>query len=268
VAEPADARRGEIIDSREEDGRREDKLALDLQSCTTADECEVDDETEDQLELCDWDQLELCDWDQLELCDRDQLELCDWDQLELCDWDQLELWNGERQSLSTVDEDEFSDEDELSLTSSDMMLEHSRADTMLLSIRDMESVQASSSSLRCTQWFGGADLLDILHIAPVAHAFWQHAEPFQGLNAQKSQAQHRLSVVSHGFAQAVREACATFSESELVSEVIMRWQAYERQLAIEMSQFNRKQAAARPIINSLLMVSSEDVLEDASNVDG
>jgi len=112
------------------------------------------------------------------------------------------------------------------------------------------------------------ELLDLLHISTVARAFWQYADPFQGLNAQQSQAQHRLSVVSHGLSQAVREACATFSESELVSEVIMRWQAYERQLAIEMSQFNRKQAAARPVINCLLMVPSEDVLEDVTCTEG
>lgn len=223
-------------ESMEEAGWGDEKVSGDWQSCTTADDCEAGEELHEE-------------WGEEVFC--------------IADW----------QSLATVDEDEYSDEEDLSVTRSGCSSPTTvHAEAMAPIAAGIEPILACldgaiSPCPRCPRKAAAKlDLLTVLNITPVARAFWQLAEPFKGLNAQQSQARHRLSGVSSGFAQAVREACSAFSESELVSEVISRWQAYERQLAIEMLRFNRKQAAARPDFIVLPMVPSQEDADDSGHV--
>jgi len=114
----------------------------------------------------------------------------------------------------------------------------------------------------CEPAGGAVGLPELLQRLPVAHAFWQHAEPLQGLNAQRSQALHRLSTVSKRLARAASDACASLSDPELVFEVVQRWRRYEIQVVLAMQSFNRRQAACRSIGDPLPLVPFDSGSEE------
>merc|ERR1711963_175401 len=142
--------------------------------------------------------------------------------------------------LSTVDEDEACDEDgSLMVNGNTSSMAHDgHQQSNHVSRSGTHVAQSFRAVVTCSVAFSKAEIpaatplqqhfaiapnfLELLLNLPMAHTFWQYAEPLHGLNAQRSKAQHRLSALSHGIKQAVNEACTLLSESELVSEVIGR----------------------------------------------
>lgn len=109
---------------------------------------------------------------------------------------------------------------------------------------------------------GRVGLLDVMQRLPVAHSFWEHAEPLQGLNGQRSRAVHRLCVVSRGFAKVVSDSSSSLSDPELVIEVIERWRRYELQVVQDIRSFNRRQAACRLAVDPLPIVPFDSESEE------
>jgi len=114
----------------------------------------------------------------------------------------------------------------------------------------------------CIRTAGEVGLPELLQRLPVAHSFWQYAEPVQGLNAQRSRAVHRLLTVSKHFAKVVSDSCASLSDPELVTEVIERWRRYELRVVLDIRSFNRRQAAGRTFVDPLEIVPFDSESED------